>query len=268
MSQYGNINNAFAGMKAEHYQYAEVLKSAAAMQVINFGEAIFSYLGEREKVYNYKLDTAKVVLDADFGGTDAVTFTVNGQTTGTITYAVSHANTMNLCIAAIRALSITDSVLGTVSVNAALDPSDGTNRTIWVRTVGLDNTTTMADIADAPPAETITYQSDQVFRGMARHKAKYTNLATNTTRYELEDTVSIVEKGFYWGVINNVTILSEQVCTIDNSGADKGNFSNVTGDTINCVFRSDNYTQPTLGGYLAIVELRGVVKLNAEIVWT
>ena len=190
MSQYGNIDSAFAGMKAEHYQYPEVLKSAAAMQVIDFGEAICSYLGEREKVYNYKLDTAKIVLDADFSGTDAVTFTVNGQTTGTITYATSHDNTMDLCIAAIKALSITDSVLGTVTVDAALDPSDTDNRTIWIRTVGLDNTSTMADIASTPPAETITTQSDQVFRGMARHKAKYTNLTTDTTRYELEDTVS------------------------------------------------------------------------------
>jgi hypothetical protein len=268
MSQYGTIDTAFAGMKAEHYQYAEVLKSACAKQVINFGEAIFSYLGERENVYNYKLDTAKVVFAGDFGATDAVTFTVNGQSTSSVVFTTDHNTTMNLLIAAIRGLSITDSVLGTVSVDAALDPSDGTNRTIFIRTKGLDNTTSMADDAGTPPAETITYQSDQVFRGMARHKAKYTNLATNTNRYELQDTVSIVEKGFYWGVINNVTVLSEQVCNIDNAGADKGNFTNASGDTINCVFRSDNYTQPTLGGYLAIIELRGVVKLNAEIVWT
>lgn len=268
MSQYGNIDRAFAGMKAEHYQFPEILKSACAKQVIDFGKPIFSYLGDNESVYNYALDTAKIALDSDFASGDIVTFTVNGQTTAQVTFTTDHDTTMNLCIAAIRALTVTDSVLGVQSVNAALDPGDANNRTIYTRIKGLDNTTTMADIGGSPPAETITTQSDQVFRGLARHKAKYTNLATNTNRYELQDTVSIVERGFYWGVINNLTILSEQVCNIDNSGSDKGNFSNVAGDTINCLFRSDNYTQPTLGGYLAVVELRGAVKLNAEIDWT
>ncbi len=268
MSQYGTIDNAFAGMKAEHYQFAEVLKSACAKQDIDFGMPVFSYLGDKESVYNYKLDTAKIVLDSDFASGDAVTFTVNGQSTSSIVYATSHDNTMDLCIAAITALSITDSVLGTVDVDAALDPNDSNNRTIFVRTKGLDNTTTMTDDAGSPPAETITYQSDQVFRGMARHKAKYTDLTDNTNRYEVQDTVSIVERGFYWGIINNVTILSEQVCNIDNAGADKGKFTNVAGDTINCLFRSDNYTQPTLTDYLAVVELRGAVKLNTEIAWS
>jgi hypothetical protein len=268
MAEYGLIDQAFAGMKAQHYQFAEILASACAKQVINFGEPVFSYIGEKEKLYNYKLDTAKVVLDSDFAGGDIVTFTVNGQTTGNITYTTSHDNTMDLAIAAIRALTITDSVLGSVAVNAALDPNDSNNRTIFVRTVGLDNTTTMADIGGTPPAETITTQSDQVFRGMARHKVKYTNLATNTNRYELLDTVSIVEEGFYWGIINDVSVLSEQVCNIDNSGSDKGNFTNASGDTINCLFRSDRYTQPALTDILAVVELKGVVKLNTEIDWT
>lgn len=267
MSQYGTLDSAFAGMKAEHYQFAEILKSGVAKQAIDFGMPVFSYLGDGESIYNYVLDTAKIVLDADFGGTDAVTFTVNGQTTGTVTYITDHDTTMDLCIAAIKALTVTDTVLGAQSVDAGLLASDANNRTIYTRIKGLTNTSTMADIADAPPAETITTQSDQVFRGMARHVAKYLDATLAVAGIPAQDSISIVEEGFYWGIINDLTILSEDVCNLDNSGAGIGKFTNIAGDTINCLFRSDNYTQPTLTDYLAVIQLKGVVKLNTEIVW-
>jgi len=266
MSEYGNINRAFAGMKAEHYQFAEVLKSARAVDEIDFGNPVFRYEGVDDAVYNYYLDVGKIVFDGDFGAGDVITITINGEDAADVTYATSHDATAAAVVAAIKAVEIEDNNGNTINPDCILDPDDTNNRTFLIRTLGVDATVAEAVAGGNEPTGTITYFSDQVFAGMARHKAKYIENGDTTAKYEIQDTVSIVEKGFYWGVINNETVLENQACYIDNSGSNKGVFA-TSGDDIGCFFRSENYTQPSLSDYLAIIELRGLKKLNTAYTW-
>lgn len=271
MGAYGNINRAFAGLKAEHYQFDEKVRSGHAVDAIDFGKPVFGYQGDEENLYNYYLDTAKLVFDADFVSLNSIIITVNGVDTDPVVFDTDHDTTAALVVAAIEALEITDNNGNTINPDCILDPADANNRTFYIRGVGVDVTVAEAITLGASQATgTITYQSDQVFRGMARHIAKYTDTKTsgvNVTRYEIDDVVSVVEKGFYYGAINNVTVLSESVCYIDNAGSDKGNFTSASGDSIGALFRSDNFQNSDLSQYLAVIELRGVQKLNAVISW-
>jgi hypothetical protein len=255
MANYGNIEQAFAGMKAEHYQYAEVLKSGCAKQAIDFGKPVFGYIGDENNVYNYFLDTALVIFADDFDSGDALSVTVNGNESATVTYATSHVNTMNLLVNAVKALGY----------DAAYGGSN--NRTLYVRSKGETITVSVTQKLGTIPNSSITYQSDQVFKGLARHKAKEITYGSTSARYEIGDPISIVEKGFYYGVINNVNVQAGEVCYIDNSGVGIGNFTNVTGDDIGCKFRSNKITNAVLTDYLAVIELNGIKKINAEIAW-
>ena len=223
MPAYGDIDQAIPGLIAEGIQNVSSIRSRAAKQDIQFGKSVMGYLGDAVSAYNYALDTAKVVFDSDFASPDAVTFTVNGVSTASVVFATSHANTMDLLITALRGLTVVDSVLGNISVDAALDPADGTNRTIYIRTTGVDNTTSMADDAGTPPAETITYQTDQVFIGVAVYSSK--NVTTsNVAKYFVDEAVNVMEKGLIYGYING-TPAADDDAFLDNAGSDKGNFA-------------------------------------------
>lgn len=268
MSQYGNIDRAFAGMKAEHYQYPEILKSGVAVDEINFGKPVFSYLGDSEKCYNYYNDTCSLLFDADFVTSNSIVITVNGEATSAVAFTTDHDTTAALVVTAIKALEIEDNNGNTINPDCILDASDTNNRTFLIRGVGVDLVVSEAITGGGSQATgTPTYSSDQVFRGLARHKAKYIDNGDTDAKYVINDSISIVEAGFYWGVINNVTVQDLATCYIDTSGADKGNFTNAAGATCNCVFRSDNYTQPSLTDYLAVIQIKDTYKMNAVIAW-
>lgn len=269
MAQYSTIERAFAGMKAEHYQFAEVLRSAVAVDEIDFGMPIFGYQGEANKVYNYYLDTCSMLFDADFVASNSIIITVNGISTSAVVFDTDHDTTAALVVTAIKALEILDNNGNTINPDCVLDSSDTNNRTFLIRGVGVDLTVTEAITGGGSQATgTATYSSDQVFRGLARHYAKSIANGSTEAKYEIEDVVSIVEHGFYYGVINSgVTVLSDSATYIDNSGSDKGVFG-TSGDDISCYFRSDNITNSDLTDYLAVVEVRGIKKINSVITWS
>lgn len=273
MEAYGNISRGFAGMKAESYQFVESIRTGAVKDTngIDFGKPCFSYLGDDVDIWNYYLDTSKLVFDGDFGSGASIVITVNTVDTAAVVYATSQAATAAAVVAAIKAIEITDANGDTINPDCILDTTDTNNRTFYIRAKGNNITVAEAVTGGSAPTGTITYQSDQVFRGLARHYAKETDTKTsgvNVTKYEQYDDISIVERGIYIGQINNVTILNEQICYMDNAGSDKGNFTNVSGDTINCRFRSDNFANSDLSQYLAVIELNGVYKMNAQIAWS
>ncbi len=255
MSQYGNIDQAIAGLKADN-NANERIESRACQESngIQFGQTVWGYLGDSEKGYGFYVDTSKIVLDSDFASGDIVKFTVNGTDTANVTFTTDHDTTMDLCVAAITALT---------GVDAALDADDANNRTIYVRTKGLTNTTTMTDVGGSPPAETITTQSDQVFLGVAMFVQKDIS-ATNTAKYDQYQDISVVSIGIIWAFLNG-TCLSEDIAYTVNSGT--GKFDDTAGNTINAVFRSNNYTNPTTSDVIAKVELKGSYKPNAQIAW-
>ena len=157
MSQYDELDIAILGMRADSNPVSRI-ESFAAQEAINFGYPVFGYEGDTERCYAYHNDVAKFVYDIDFEASNSTVVTVNGVDTDPVVYASSHDNTMDLLITAITALAGVDANLGDVS---------GDNRTVYIRTVGLDNTSTSLTTGGSNQAvATITVQSDQV-RGLS-----------------------------------------------------------------------------------------------------
>jgi hypothetical protein len=261
MGAYGNIEQAIAGLIAEGIEGKRSIKTGVCQDSngINFGAGVWGYIGDdNHEVYPIILDTAKIVLDGDFGGTDAVKFTINGVDSATVTYAVSHANTMNLIVAALQAMTGVD-------VYEAAAGEDAANRTLYVRTKGTTITATMTDMADAPPAETITYETDQVFLGIAVYSAKNETTAA-TAKYEQYEDVNILEYGTIWA-LSTGTIAGLQALYVSvTSGATLGRQTATAGKSVNTVAKSDNKTVQTSTTITAI-EVKGQYKPYSEKTW-
>lgn len=265
MGQYGNLDIAFAGMIAENIQSYISVRTRSAKQAINFGTPVFGYIGDELSAYNYKLDTAKLVFDADFVTSNTITITVNGESTGAVPFNTDHNTTAADVVTAIKGLSITDSVLGTVDVDCVLDPADSNNRTFLIRAKGLDVVITEDVQAGASQATgTITYSTDQVYLGIATHIHKAPATIGGIAQYLVDEAIGVLEHGSIYAFVNS-PIQANDDAYIDNAGGDKGVFAS-TGDTVNCKFKGDIVTvdSETIG----IVESRGIYKPNSEITWS
>jgi len=257
MPQYGNIDRAILGLKVDNDSITRVL-SKAAQEDIEFGYPVFSYLGDEEKAYAYHLDTAKVVFDADFVTGNLIDGTVNTVAWTQVPFNGTHDDTMDDLVAAISALD---------GVDAALDPNDVNNRTVFVRTVGLDNITTAVVTGGATqPVATITYQSDQVFIGVALFIQKNVEV-TNDCKYYQYQAMSVLNTGIIWAILYGDANIYDDAYLVE-SGAEAGKFDDTAGLDINCNFRSNNYTNPITNDIMAQVEVNGSKKLNAEIAWS
>jgi hypothetical protein len=262
MAQYGNIELAMPGLFAEGIENKKSIKSRVVQDTngIEFGAPAMGYVGDEEECYPIILDTAKIFLDSDFASGDIVNFTVNGATTGNVTFATSHDNTMDLCIAAITALTGVDASLATTA-------EDANNRTIYVRTKGSTNTTTMADAGGTPPAETITVETDQVFLGIAGYTAK--NLSTaNTAKYEQYEDVNMLEYGTVYA-LSTGTIQALQALYISvTAGATLGRQTATAGVSVNTKAKSDNKSVAVITtDTITKIEVKGQYKPYAERVW-
>lgn len=267
MGAYNNLDQAIPGLIAEGIQCNSSIRSRSAKQDIQFGKPVMGYLGDAVSAYNYALDTSKLVFDADFVASNTIDITVNGEAITQVTFTTDHDTTAGLVRDAIAALTITDSVLGSVGVDCILDPTDANNRTFYIRAKGLDVTVTEDVQAGGSQATgTITYQTDQVFLGVSVFINKDV-ASSNVAKYFQNQLIGIMEKGIIWAYING-TINADDDAYLDNAGSDKGNFSATAGDTIGCKFRSNNYSNSTTSDTLAMLEVRGIYKPNAEIAWS
>lgn len=259
MGAYGYIDKAVPGMIADSNRVERnISRSIQDTAGINFGATAWSYIGDEEKCYNYVLDTAKIVWDADFITDNVITVTVNGAATAGIPFNVGgHDDTMDDVLAAVTALT---------GVDAALDPNDVNNRTLFTRTIGTANTTTESVTGGASQATgTITPQSDQVFLGVARWIQKY----GSGEKYYQYDTVAIVDTGIIWA--NLVGAASDlDTAYVLASGANQGEFTSTVTDNLvtGTNFKSNAYTNPTSSDVIAIIEVNGQAKPNAEIAWS
>lgn len=257
MPQYGNMDEAILGLKADNGSVTRV-ESWAAQEDIAFGSTVFSYLGEQEKAWGYHNDTAKIVFDADFVTGNLIDGTVNTVAWTQVPFDTDHDTTMDNLVTAITALA---------GVEAALDSGDANNRTVFIRTMGLDNTTTVTVTGGASqPGDTITYQSDQVFIGVALNVAKNTEVV-NDCKYYQNETASVMNIGIIWAALNG-TANNNDIAYIVSSGTPAGKFDDTAGLTVDCIFKSNNYTNPTTSDVMAKVQVKGSKKLNAEIAWT
>lgn len=258
MSAYNNMDLAIAGLKADNNSVTRIESRSAKVQ-IEFGETCWGYQGDPNKVYGYVLDAAKIVWDADFVTSNSIQIIVDGDSWDPVVYATSHDNTMDLLIAEGQAQGY----------EVALDATDTDNRTLYIKkstagtAVGTVSGTVTLGASQA--GDTVTYQSDQVFLGVAQFPQKYTTSA-NGAAYYINDSVSVMSIGIIWA-ISTGTNNSEDDAFITLSGANAGVFAAGSAGDVNAIYRGNNYTNPTTSDVIAKVEVKGPVKLNTEIAW-
>jgi len=254
MGAYSDMDVAIAGLIADVGDVRRVESWSAAEQIA-FGAPLFAYAGgdtnSEKKVYNLKSDVAKIVWDADFVTSNTIDITVNGVAASQVTFTTDHDTTMGLVLAAVTALS---------GVDASLDASDANNRTLYIRTVGLDCTATEAVAAGASQADgTITAQTDQVFVGIAAFVQKNTETA-GQSRYETDEAVSALYRGIIWSN-SGVAVNSETTAYLALSTA-------LWSATSTDLDVDAKYRSSTTAAGLVKVEVEGQKKPFSVITWT
>lgn len=236
MTAYNTLSSGFAGLKKSGNSS---VKTGAAGEDIEFGRPVFSYDGE-SKVYNFKLDVAKVVYSADFSSSNSIAVTVNGVSITPVVYGTSHAATVAALVVAVNALTNADCVL---------DTSDATSKTILIRTKGADCTATSTVTGGSAVTATITQHTGSTFVGVAMHTHK------EGGKYYQYDAVNIMRRGELY-VSSNTAAETNMIAYLDIAGADKGAFSNAAGTDIGCKF-----TGNVSGAGIVPVEVNGQVAL-------
>jgi hypothetical protein len=262
MAQYENIELAMAGLFAEGIEGKKSIKSRVVQVAagVEFGAPAMGYIGDEEECYPMILDTNKIFFDADFDGTDALSVTVNGVESATVTYATSHDNTMNLLLAAVTAISGVDAYLASTA-------EDANNRTIYTRTKGLANTTTVTEKVATIPGSTITAETDQVFLGIAGYSSK--NLSTsNSAKYEQYEDVNMLEYGTVWALSTGTIAALQALYMSVTAGATLGRQTATAGVTINTKAKSDNKSVANITtDTITKIEVRGQYKPYSEKTW-
>ena len=209
MPAYGTLDESINGL-VQGLDYTTEGRFVAAEE-IEFGAAVFGYVGENIKVGGYHLDVSKLVYDADLVTDNVINVTVNGVAISPVTFLTSHAVTIALVVAAIDAL---------VGVEAVLDSSDVNSRTILIRTKFDEAVATSVVTLGATQAgATATTHSGMVFMGVSRF------IQNDTGVYSLYDSVEIVTSGQI-SVTPVEAVEALEPAYVDNSGADIGEFSN------------------------------------------
>ena len=226
MGAYGFPDTALLGLtQSENY---EVNGLTAAVATIKPGDLVFSYKGE-SKAYPYYADTAKTVFSADFVASNTINGTVNGVAITQVTYATSHANTMTLLINAVKALT---------GVEAVLDTTDGTGRTLLIRTKGATITVDFTVAAGASQAtDTNTYASGALFEGVAKWATRVPTAIGGSGTFaigeeipvlRLADVVAASASGLVGGAVAYVTTAG----VFGTSGVDVGVRANEAYDSV------------------------------------
>lgn len=210
------------------------IDSLTAAQDIEFGYPVFSYAGSK-LAYPYLADTAKVVFSGDFVTSNTVIVTVNSVASATVTFASNTLTTMNLVVDALNAMT---------GVEAFRDTTDGTNRTVYIRTIGAAITvaTTVA-LGASQATSTKTYSSAQVFVGLALRTMMP---SAGTAKYLAKDEVNVLERGKLWAE-TSTSAVSNVAAYVGSTGK----LANA-GTAINCVFRGNR-----TGAGLVEVEVNG-----------
>lgn len=212
-----------------------------AAEQVEFGTGVFGYIGEDKKVGIFHLDVGKLVYSGEFVDSNVINVTVNGGAISPVTWDSTHIITMNLVVAAIDALE---------DVEAVLDPDDGSNLTILIRTKFVDATvSSVVTLGGSQATATATYHSGQVFMGCS------TFVQNSPGVYELYDAVSVLKHGMVTIVpIEDISALEDAF--IDIAGIDKGSWSNA-GLQVDA-----RYLENATATGFTVLEVKG--KTNAE----
>lgn len=242
MPEYGNMNQAFAGLR---YGIMDGdVETRIAQEEVGFGLPVFGYEGEIETGYKYYADVAKVVFDADFVASNSIIITVNGTPSTATVFDTDQETTLAALVANVAALA---------GVECVADDSDVDGRTILVRTKGATAVVTEAITGGASQATgTITTGSGQVFLGITMSTQK------EDFFYNALDTMNVVHKtGRVYAQVTGVAVANGKAYL----GTD-GKFSATAGTDIGCVFVSNEVADAASGNNIAIVEVADIAALT------
>lgn len=225
MPAYRNIDTALRGLKYGIGPDGRIEGGWCCKETdgIEFGDAVFGYVGDEKSAYKFKLDTGKLVFDGDFVTANTIDITVNGVAASQVTFTTDHDTTAALVVSAVAALT---------GVECVLDSADATNRTFLIQVKG-ETALVTEDVQGGAGqvSGTITYGSSQVFLGVAVFVQNQPKL------YELTDPINIMADGEIW-VEPVAAVVANQDAFVDNAGADIGEFSNA-GVQVNAKYRSN-----------------------------
>lgn len=185
MAAYGTMDQALAGLMYGLTNEDQITGIAKAS--ISFGSAVFAYKGDESAVYGYIQDSAKLVFSADLVASNSIQVTVPGYTIGAVTFATSHANTMNLIVNA----------LASAGLEAVVDSSDATSRTLILRKKATTISSASAAVTGGASQASVTasYGSSQIFVGFAAFTAKEVGLNLG---YAAGEVVNVMRSGRLW----------------------------------------------------------------------
>lgn len=217
MPAYGDMNPALSGLIKSQYIKID---TGVAQEAMTAGLPVFSYPGSDNKIWKLKADVSRLVFSVDLSASNSTVTTVNGVNTAGIVFATSHLNTMNLIVNAIKGLA---------GVEAVLDNTDATNRTILIRTKGV--TSTASAVVSGGTAVTVTPTNGlngQVFRGVTALQHLVPSTTGGSGTFVQYDAVPVARGGEIWadavvGLLANArALVNTTTGTFGPTGIDVG----------------------------------------------
>lgn len=227
--------NAFAGMKAE--SRFDLVESFIARTAIEFGLGVGAEAGDVEQIQIPRKDVAAMLFDIDFVASNTINITVNGVAMAQVTYNASHTATVNLVKAALEAVTGVTSVTLSDAIN---------NRGFRIETSGaISSVSALVAGGSTQAVATITYSSDDIFRGIALHTHN-----KETGNYPAKDLVNVLRQGKAWVSVGLAVTADEDAYVDVVNGT--GKFTNVN---TNNLATGGKFRSTTTGAGIALVEI-------------
>jgi hypothetical protein len=192
MAAYGDMNPGVAGLLQGTLGLTPKTDTGIVQEAIVAGTPVFGYPNSGNKVWKLKADVSKILFSADLGASNSTVVTVNGVASAAVVYATSHAATMTAIINAIKAIA---------GVEAVLDSTEGTGRTIIIRTKGA--TSTVAGAVTGGSAVTVTPTNGlfgQVFKGVIALGHMVPTSVGGTATFAQYDPCALAYGTDIWGI--------------------------------------------------------------------
>ena len=194
MAAYNDMDKGVAGLIVGMYPKTD---TGIVQESMTAGTPVFGYANSDNKVWKLKADVSKLVLSADLSASNSTVITVNSVASGAVVYATSHAATVAAVVNAIKAIPVSAS--NPYGVEAVLDTTDATSRTILIRTKGA--TITASGAVTGGSGVTVTPTNGlfgQVFKGVvSKHDAVPTTTGGSASFVQY-DAVSLAYDTDIW----------------------------------------------------------------------
>lgn len=194
---YGSYQAGLAGQAASNDNTYDTFRASEAFTP---GYPVFGYkatagINHPKRAYKYKKDTGKLVASGDLVTSNSTIVTVNGVASAAVVFATDHATTMATLVNAIKAIPV--SAANPNGVEAVLDSTDASGRTILIRTQGAAATVSAATTLGAGQATwSATYASGQIFLGVVTiDQSKPPVTIGGSFSYAVRDPISVCVDG-------------------------------------------------------------------------